>query len=383
MCYRVLFISSWFPNRLEPTNGNFVHRHAQAASVLDEVEALHAIGDSGLEARFEVEDRMHEGVRVVTVYYKKRAFPIFNFLERMRAYRLGFGLVQRPDVVHANVLYTPLFFAVWLKKRWGIPYVVTEHWTALRKKNRSRLSWGKRWMARYLGNQSSLVLPVSRELSLGLQTLGIKREMKVIPNVVDTGLFVSEKRADLATVTFLHVSNLIRRKKPMEILDSAIRLMKKGYRFRLEIGGDGSEDDLSALRQRAWQSGFGEAIVVFGAQTLVQVAERMRRCDYFILFSEDENQPCVIAEAFSCGTKVISTDVGGVSEFFPDGFGWLLEKPDSLLLRAAMAKALEEKGCYDREKIRAFAQGVFSPEAVGRQFHEVYKNVLKDKNEGY
>ncbi|MBC7555687.1 MAG: hypothetical protein H7195_01860, partial [Chryseobacterium sp.] len=45
MKHKILFISAWFPNKLEPTNGNFVQRHAEASALYNNVEILHAVGD--------------------------------------------------------------------------------------------------------------------------------------------------------------------------------------------------------------------------------------------------------------------------------------------------------------------------------------------------
>ena len=52
MRYKILFISSWFPSKIEPTNGNFVQRHAEAVSRLYDVEILHAIGDPNQEENY-------------------------------------------------------------------------------------------------------------------------------------------------------------------------------------------------------------------------------------------------------------------------------------------------------------------------------------------
>ena len=49
---KILFISSWFPNKLEPTNGNFVQRHAEAVALKHDVEILHTIGDFNQKETF-------------------------------------------------------------------------------------------------------------------------------------------------------------------------------------------------------------------------------------------------------------------------------------------------------------------------------------------
>lgn len=369
---KVLFISSWFPNKLEPTNGNFVQRHAEAVAMMHDVEILHAIGDFNQKERFVFDDKNINGIRTLVVYYRNSKNPAQNFIRRMKAYKLGFDKMQKPALVHANVLHNNMLFAVYLEKKFNIPFVVTEHWTSLRKINHHSTSKVIKFIAKYIGNKASKILPVSNDLKLSLEQLGIETPMKVVPNVVDTSLFepITAKRG---IFTFVHISNLIPRKNADKIVNVAIKLLKDGHQLKLNIGGDG---DTEKLKQIVKEEGFEEQIEVFDTLTLPQVSEKMRSADCFILFSDDENQPCVIAESFASGIKVISTDVGGISEFFPDNFGVLLERQDELLLENAM-KMLLKDNASNKDEISAYAKQTFSRKAIAEQYSEVYKSILK------
>ena len=368
----ILFISSWFPNKLEPTNGNFVQRHAEAVSLLHDVEVLHAIGDFNQKEKFVFDDEMINGIRTLIVYYKNSKNPLQNFLRRMRAYQLGFKKMQKPDLVHGNVLHNNLLFAVYLKKKFGIPFVVTEHWTALREINRNKLPFQKKMIAKFIGNQSSMLLPVSKDLEKGLKSLPIKTKMKVVPNVVDDTVF-KPKTSENEKITFIHVSSLIPRKNPEKIIEAAINLWEKGFDLNLKIGGDG---DIKPLMNQIEKSSFRDKIEIFGELTIYEVAEKMKNADCFILFSDDENQPCVIAESFASGIKVISTNVGGISEFFPDNFGILLEKVDVKLLEEAMIKVLNSELNSSKKEISHYAEQTFSKQKIAEKFSEIYNKVL-------
>ena len=370
--HKILFISSWFPNKLEPTNGNFVQRHAEAISLLHDVEALHAIGDFNQKEKFVFDDEMINGIRTLIVYYKNSKNPLQNFLRRMKAYQLGFKKMQKPDLVHGNVLHNNLLFAVYLKKKFGIPFVVTEHWTALREINRNKLPFQKKMIAKFIGNQSSMLLPVSKDLEKGLKSLPIKTKMKVVPNVVDDTVF-KPKTSENEKITFIHVSSLIPRKNPEKIIEAAINLWKKGFDLNLKIGGDG---DIKPLMNQIEKSSFRDKIEIFGELTIYEVAEKMKNADCFILFSDDENQPCVIAESFASGIKVISTNVGGISEFFPDNFGILLEKVDVKLLEEAMIKVLNSELNSSKKEISHYAEQTFSKQKIAEKFSEIYNQVL-------
>lgn len=376
MKYKILFISSWYPNRLEPTNGNFVQRHAEAVAQVHQVEVLHAIGDFNQKETFVFDEKIINGIRTIVVYYKNSTHPILNFYRRMKAYQKGYQMLSQPDLVHANVLHNSMFFAVYLKKRYGIPFVITEHWTALRKINAGTTPKSIKLTAKIIGNQADYILPVSYDLQKGLENLQITTSMKVIPNVVNTSLFGPAKDR-VNEFTFIHVSNLIPRKNPEKILATAIRLLNKGFRFRLQLGGDGNDEILAKLKTTVEKSGHQDKIEIFGMQSISQIADRMRKSNCFILFSNDENQPCVIAEAFASGLQVISTNVGGIAEFLPQDFGVLLDSPDEIQLENAMVRLMKNKIPHHPNLLNDFAHATFSVERIGQEFTAIYSKVLQ------
>lgn len=359
-----------------PTSGNFVQRHAEAVSLLHNVEVLHAVGDPNQTELFVFDDQVINGVRTLVVYYRKTKIPVINFLRRMKAYFLGFPKMKKPNLVHANVMRKDMLFAVYLKKRYGLPFVVSEHWSGFREVNQHTISFLAKRVVWLIGNQASFVIPVSEDLQKGLQTLGVVAPTKVIPNVVDTEVFQPIKRAINKRFTFLHVSNLVPLKNADKILQSFLSLLKQGYPFSLQIGGDG---DTAFLYEKVKNSEFGEYVEIFGIQTYQEVADRMKKADCFILFSNTENQPCVIAESFATGLKVISTNVGGISEYFPVSAGILLPEVDVKLLENAMIEIYENRNLDDKENIVHYAEVTFSKRSIAQNISEVYYKILDPK----
>lgn len=352
-----------------------MQRHAEAVSTLHQVEILHAVGDFDQKEIFRFDENLVNGIRTLIVYYRNSNNPLKNFVRRMKAYSLGFKKMEKPDLVHANVMHNNMLFAVYLKKKYHIPFVITEHWTSLRLKNHPTTGLLVKKTAKFIGNHASNILPVSKELGSGLRKLGIKSKMEVIPNVVDTDLFFPvDEMSD--RFTFLHISNLISRKNPEKILSAAISLWNKGLDFRLELGGDGSEEDLSSLKDLLQKSQHQEKAEIFGTLSLREVAARMQRANCFILFSDDENQPCVIGEAFSSGIPVISTDVGGISEFFPENSGILLQVPDQRELEKAMELMLDNPKKTNPQQLHQYSVKIFSIRAVAERYSAIYERVL-------
>ena len=86
----VLFLSSWYPNRTSPTNGNFVQRHAQAVSESCEVCVIHAVSDPNLKDNAsELVIETKAGVTEIIVYYAKapRSLPILTQVSGLQRYQ--------------------------------------------------------------------------------------------------------------------------------------------------------------------------------------------------------------------------------------------------------------------------------------------------------
>ena len=373
MRYKILFISSWFPNKLEPTNGNFVQRHAEAVSQVHDVEILHSIGDSDQKETYLFDDKIVNDIRTLIVYYKNSKNPLLNFIRRMKAYKKGFSKMQKPDLVHANVLHNSMLFAVYLKKKLKIPFVITEHWSGFLKMNRSQLSTSQIFIAKIIANSAEFVLPVSQYLLNDLKELNWKTKFKPIGNVVDTKLFHLKTAAD-RSFTFLHISNLIQLKNPDKIIAAVLKLRNEFDNFELHVGGDGDVEKLNALVKNNKAESF---IKTFPMLTLKEVSEKMRNSDCFVLFSDYENFPCVLLESLSTGTPVIASKVGGIPEIVNDENGLLISNSEEDLYRA-MKKVLQNKVVFDSaENLHDYIEDRFSMRVIARKFDEIYQNVLQ------
>lgn len=376
--HKILFISSWFPNKIKPQDGNFVQRHAEAVSLLHDVQILHAEPNPGQKPFYQLENRIINNIRTVVVYYRDAGNPVINNLRKFSAYQKGYRLLEKPELVHGNVLHTNLLFALWLKKTQRIPYIVTEHFTDYRPVNLGKLTLQQKFTARLIGNQAAAIAPVTKELQEGLRLLGINTHMAVVPNVVNTKTFFPVK-SDANQFTFLHISNLEPRKNPLKILQGANELLRDGYDFHLEIGGNATFENNKRVMEYISNSGFNDKIKFFGMLSSEEVAQKMNNADCFILYSEDENQPCVISEAFATGLPVISSDVGGISEFFPDYCGFLIKGQDVDLLKEAMIKMLSKHSTFKSEEISLYAKNTFSKEKIAHQFSEIYDEILNEE----
>lgn len=369
----ILFISSWFPNKVEPSNGNFVQRHAEAVSLKHHVEVLHSIGDFNQKEKYLFDDQIINGIRTLIVYYRNSNNPLQNFYRRMKGYQLGFSRMKKPDLVHANVLHNSMLFAVYLKKKFKIPFVVTEHWTAFQANSSDSIGLFGNKIAKYIGNNASMLFPVCDRLRKGLYLLGIKTPAQVVPNVVNTDVFKIRK-SENTVKKFLHISSLTYMKNIPSILNVFLKIHKRGYNFELSLGGNG---DLKPIQEFISKHKLDHKIKYFGAISHSEVAQKMSEHDAFVLFSKYENQPCVISESMSVGLYIFSSDVGGISEFFPENFGILIENDNEEELCNAIIKYLQnDVKVASRNEMHQYAKNTFGRDAIAAKYEQLYFEIL-------
>src|SRR5688572_17433381 len=108
---KILWLCSWYPDKLEPFNGDFVQRHAQAASQFNDIYVLHVVADSsGNISKIEHSVTQTPGLTEHIIYFPKKQ----SALGRLKAYykwlSLYTGAVEeyilkfgKPDLVHVHV----------------------------------------------------------------------------------------------------------------------------------------------------------------------------------------------------------------------------------------------------------------------------------------
>lgn len=141
----------------------------------------------------------------------------------------------------------------------------------------------------------------------------------------------------------------------------------------MEIGGDG---DILPLQNLVKKNNAEDFITVFGEISHHEVAEKMKRADCFVLFSNYENLPCVLLESMSCGVPVIATKVGGIPEMVDENAGILIDISFDELL-SAMEKVVTRNVKFDSpEKLHQKISDNYSMEKIGKKISDIYEKVL-------
>lgn len=98
-------------------------------------------------------------------------------------------------------------------------------------------------------------------------------------------------------------------------LDELLRAVRPivSREVHLSVAGSGHGDEAEQLKAHAQSIG----VELLGRLSHTQLAEEMRNSDLFILPSYYEGLPLVIAEALSCGCRIVVTELPGVMSWLP------------------------------------------------------------------
>jgi glycosyltransferase involved in cell wall biosynthesis len=380
---RVLFLASWYPSKIHPTLGNFVQRHAEAANEYSEITSLYITSSDEIEKLTIEQDVVNEVSTFIAYYPKvKQNIPFFSNLIKYRAYlnaaKQAFSLIAKDfDLVHLNVTYPAGIFALYLKRRFDIPYLITEHWTAFLPISDYRFSRTEKYFIKKITANASLICPVSKDLKINMERFGVKNRFKVIPNVVNTNNFIANtnEASKDKCLRILHLSHLDDEHKNISgILNMVKSLSYKRTDFVVTIAGDG---DITPYEKKAQLLNIPSEVLQFDTEkTTVEVAELMKESDIFLLFSNYENLPVVISEALVMGIPVISSDVGGISEMIDSSNGVLVKAKDEVALENSLNSMLDNYKSYNTNNISVEAIKKYGIAEVGKQINDTYDAIL-------
>lgn len=369
----ILALASWYPSRIFIDNGDFIQRHLQAISLLNNITVIHAVKDEKIINNYEISDSKNQGIREIIIYFKPSIFRPFNLLKQMNAYLKGVSLVSKFDIIHLNVVYPAGLVALYLKKRYKKPILLTEHWSGLHENNFKKIPVYKQFFIKNIFRKVDFISPVSMYLMNEINKIIKEKKYEIIPNVVNINLFKISNSTKNTPKKFLHLSNLDDKVKNISaMLNTSKKLYNEGYKFEFHIGGNG---DSSYILDYVNKNNLHNCIKVFSRIEHQEVYKKMNSVDCFVLFSNYENQPCVQIEAFACGIPVIAKNVGGISEFFPDNFGFLVNNENELY--DAMKEVINGKEFESATKLNEFAINHFSSSIISKKYNDIYNKMLQ------
>lgn len=377
----ILMFCSWFPNRVQPTNGNFAEKHIRLIAKQHQVTVFQVEYDPQLSFwQTEWVNSQQDDYHLLTIYFGAFGGKTGRFLKRLTLIWQAFIHLKKRNK-HFNFLHIhvamPGAIMGWLfHKIYRIPFILSCHSSGflnIRSKPYSPLL--KRILTT-CANASKMVLPVSTALETALKNNELKTATTVIPNVVDNTIFRPVQHSiPTQPLRLLHISNFHPAAKNVEgILNVVKRLDQINFPFQITIAGDG---DLDRIKNHAQKLNISSNKIAFrGKISEEEVAKLMQTHHLFILFSRYETQGVTLLEAQCSGMGIIATNVGGIPEIMSEEWmGSMVDNGDEDALLSAIKNIDTASLAINQTKIMEAAIGLYSESQVAKKFDEIYEKI--------
>jgi len=379
----ILWLPSWYPGKLDAFTGDFIQRHAIALSAFVPVHVLYIARDKNklITDSVKIEAAQRGNLSETIIYYYSPANAI-NTIDKYFSIRKYNSIYKKylneliakqglPAAVHVHVPYKAGLIALWMKRKFGIDYFVTEHWAGYDKENPDNFfsrPWSFRHIVRKIIRNSKCVVPVNKDLEKKLKSIEPAIKTKIIPNTVDNSLFYLSQSIS-PVIKFVHyVSSYKGQKNTEGLLKVFSELHKKRNDWECIMYGPPD----AKLVKIVEEYGLKDKVRFTGEIPYQKVAELVRTASVFISFSNYENQPCSILEALCCGLPVIATNTGGIPEIINSGNGILVDLKNEIQMLHAIETMMNNLNEFDRKIIAEDARKKFSYPEVGKLLLTLY-----------
>jgi glycosyltransferase involved in cell wall biosynthesis len=384
----ILWLASWYPNILSPYDGDFIQRHARAAALFQKLTVIYIKKDEkGIVTKnLKIFSSSENNLTEITVLYYVAASR-FKFLNKIisviKYKRIYKKLLKKyvsengkPDLVHVHVALKAGVQALWLKKKFKIPFIVSEHWSGYlseAKNGVKNLSVFQKSALHTILNKAEKIIVVSDVLGKAIKKQFEISGYTIVQNAVDTNLFFPEEKSKNDTIQFIHISSLNYEKNIPAIIEAFHLVRKNKCDFSVLIFGP-ADSKLDGLIKKY---NLRDVIECKNEVPQAQLASYLRAADALILYSRYETFGCVVIEANACGVPAILSDLSVFREYVTENESGIFVKqnsPDELA--AKIEKFIRGKYHFNKKIIAEKASQKFSYNVIGMQLVTIYENLL-------
>lgn len=384
---KVLWLASIYPSKLFPYDGDFIQRHARATSLFCEIEVLHVVKDEkGIVTQDVKEIITTTGQLTEKIIYYKPAKTSIRFVDRflssLKYKQLSRAAIKKyisendkPAFLHLHIAMKAGLTALWAKRKYNIPYLLTEHWGGyLDEAVPSIRDYNS--IYHYYWNKIITGAKASTYVSLYLEKF-IERKYKVqntqvIPNVVNTDIFYPVEKQPADRIRLIHISTMVYQKNPEAILQ-ALALLKDEFAFEMYVYGPVTKLQIELMVKL----GLEKQVLLKGEVPQEELAKSMQQCDALILYSRFETFGCVLIEANACGVPVIVSNLNVFHEIVEEGVnGIFVEGENPNALAQKIKEFAAQKDNFNKKAIAATAAEKYNYKKAGRQFFELYNKMI-------
>ena len=329
MQLQILTFTTLYPSQVRPQHGIFVETRlrkllesgAVTASVTAPCPwfplASPWFGRHSLFAR-QPRDEIRFGLRVDHPRYLQlpkigmSVAPLAIFTALLPVLRRQLREGRDFDLIDAHYFYPDGAAAVLLGRALGRPVVITARGSDLNIIARHVIP--RRWI-RWAARHADGLVAVSAGLRQRLVELGVPAErVRVLRNGADLTLFrpydqeAARQKLGFTRPSVLAVGNLVALKRHNLMIEALPQLPE----VHLVIVGDGPER--AAIENLARKRSVADRVQFLGRLPQDRLPEIYSAADLLLLVSTHEGWPNVLLESMACGTPVVVSEIGGITD---------------------------------------------------------------------
>ena len=279
----------------------------------------------------------------------------------------------KPDILHAHCAKWAGYAAMLVSRKYGIPYVITEHLSKLVFEKEFGPAPSSAWQIPLLKacyREAKMVVPVSEELVDNIACyFGKDYRWQAISNTIDVGFFHYQKRSprEGRAFRFCCLANFWPLKGYDVLIPAFRQLRQSGTDAELHIAGRGT--DTSEFR-----SMLSDGMITHGLLDMESVRALLYQSDALVLASRSEVQPLVLLEAMSTGIPVVATEC--IPQSLRIEGGCTIVPVDDVKALTEAMKSMVQQSAFDGKAVSEKVRQMASPEVIGRQLSALFTDIL-------
>ena len=368
---KITHLASWYSTQTDAASGWFLHDYAKMNQQLSFESDVLFLKVEGMKFGVTEYERtyLETKARVFQTFgLPKKSHMLIRFYQNQSVYLFERYLKQyeKPDLIHAHSFLAGIQ-ALAIFKKWGIPFVFTEHNSAFL---RDAVPSVYHPFIQESIFHALFFSTVSKEMADTLFKR-YKKQAKVIYNPIDTDFFNTNEAKKPAEHLRLFAFGDPPETKGLDRLLSFAQALKKERRFTLHVGD--KIRDYTHWKREVMRMDLEEELVFTGFLSREEIRQKLHQCDAFLSFSRWETFGIAMCEALSCGVPVFSTRTSGPECYWEEVFGSLIENRNTTPPIHEFLSFLEAR--KNADILKEQAQQKFSYHSIGSKWAVVYEKV--------
>lgn len=282
----------------------------------------------------------------------------------------------KPDLIHTQHLW------IWssIVSEYNIPTIVTSHGSDMMGYDIDNKFYP--YCIKAINGCNKIVTISKKNYEAVLERFPEAKDKTVIlKNGYDTNVFslndfdkqeiLKEFKIDKKYKNIVLFAGRLTENKGIDVLLNAANIYEDGDTLTIIAGGGGLLRDLKKQVKELQL----KDVAFVGDQTQKKLNKLYNIADVLVAPSRVEGFGLVGIEALACGTPVIGTNEGGMTDYVTEEYGELVDVDDYIMLEKSISKVLKNKHKYNREKLANYVKENYSQQAVINNLIKVYEEV--------